>query len=178
MGCSRPTLTLWRTRYAKDGLDGLGDARRSGAPPKLTQARTDEILATTLAPPPESLGVTHWSSRLLAKHLGDVSHVTVSRLIHPDPPWVRWRLGSLDSNRLVGLRLVTVGGLVLGWWDVVEGAVEPDGVEPGHPAEGGELDVVDGLPRALSGAADQLGLVERVDGFGQSVGRSRRLHPM
>jgi hypothetical protein len=39
-------------------------------PPKLTQARKDEILATTLAPPPAELGLTHWSSRLLAKHLG------------------------------------------------------------------------------------------------------------
>jgi transposase-like protein len=84
--CSRPTVTLWRRRYETDGLDGLGDAARSGAPPKLTQARTDEILAATLAPPPPELGVTHWSSRLLAKHLGDVSHVTVTRL------WKRWRL--------------------------------------------------------------------------------------
>jgi transposase len=86
VGCSRPTVTLWRARYEKDGLDGLGDAPRSGAPPKLTQARADEILATTLAPPPDELGVTHWSSRLLAKHLGDVSHVTVTRL------WKRWGL--------------------------------------------------------------------------------------
>ena len=85
-----------------------------------------------------------------------------------DPPWVRWRLGSLDSNRLVGLRLVSVGGLVLGWWDVVEGAV-PDGVEPGHPAESGELDVVNGLPGPLPGSADQLRFVQRVHGFGQSV---------
>lgn len=86
VGCSRPTVTLWRNRYATHGLAGLGDAPRSGAPPKLTQARTDEILAATLAPPPKQLGVTHWSSRLLAKHLGDVSHVTVTRL------WKRWGL--------------------------------------------------------------------------------------
>jgi transposase/DNA-binding CsgD family transcriptional regulator len=86
VGCSRPTVTLWRNRYEKDGLEGLGDAPRSGAPPKLSQARKDEILAATLAPPPSELGVTHWSSRLLAKHLGDVSHVTVTRL------WKSWQL--------------------------------------------------------------------------------------
>jgi transposase/transposase-like protein len=86
VGVSRPTVTLWRNRYAEHGIDGLGDAPRSGAPPKLTQARADEILATTLAPPPETLGVTHWSSRLLATHLGDVSHATVARL------WKRWQL--------------------------------------------------------------------------------------
>lgn len=86
VGCSRPTVTLWRSRYATRGLDGLDDAPRSGAPPKLTQARTDEILAATLAPPPEALGVTHWSSRLLARHVGHVSHVTITRL------WKRWHL--------------------------------------------------------------------------------------
>jgi transposase-like protein len=76
VGCSRPRVTLWRRRYEAQGLAGLGDEPRSGAPPRLTQARKGEILAATLAPPPESLGVTHWSSRLLARHLGDVSHVT------------------------------------------------------------------------------------------------------
>ena len=40
---------------------------------------------------------------------------------------------------------------------------------PVHPAEGGELDVVDGAPGSLSGASDQLGLVERVDGLGQGI---------
>jgi transposase len=49
-------VTLWRNRYAERGLDGLGDAPRSGAPPKLTQARKDEILAATLAPPRKKLG--------------------------------------------------------------------------------------------------------------------------
>jgi transposase len=86
VGCSRPTVTLWRSRYETDGLAGLADAPRSGAPPKLTQARKDEILAITLAPPPAELGITHWSSRLLARHLGDVSHVTVTRL------WKSWQL--------------------------------------------------------------------------------------
>jgi transposase len=86
VGCSRPTVTLWRQRYETEGLVGLDDAPRSGAPPKLTQARKDEILATTLTPPPQELGATHWSSRLLARHLGDLSHVTVTRL------WQGWQL--------------------------------------------------------------------------------------
>jgi transposase len=42
------------------------------------------VLAT-LEPPPEHLGVTHWSSRLLAKHLG-VSDFTVSTT------WKKWGL--------------------------------------------------------------------------------------
>lgn len=70
----------------------------------------------------------------------------------------------MDSNRLVGFRSVKiVGGFILGRGDVVEGAVEPDGVEPTDPGECGELDVVDGSPRSL--LSDELGLVETVDGL-------------
>ena len=75
----------------------------------------------------------------------------------------------MDSNRVAGLRLVTVGGFVLRRWDIIEGAVDPDRVEPGDPPEGGELDLVDGLPGALTGPADQLRLVQRVDGLSQRV---------
>lgn len=40
-----------------------------------------------------------------------------------EPPWVRWRLGLLDSNRLLAGVLGSVGRLVLGGWDVVAVAV-------------------------------------------------------
>src|SRR5437773_721626 len=43
------------------------------------------------------------------------------------------------------------------------------GVVPVHPAEGRELDVLDGLPRSLTGPADELGLVEPVHGLGERV---------
>src|SRR5680860_657042 len=86
-----------------------------------------------------------------------------------DPHWVRWRLGSLDSNRAAGLRLQIVGGLELDRWDIVEGAVQALMIEPVHPPEGGQLDVVDTSPGALSGPTDQLRLVQRVGGFGQRV---------
>ena len=36
------------------------------------------IVATTLKPPPKRLGVTHWSSRLLAAQLG-IGNATVAR---------------------------------------------------------------------------------------------------
>jgi transposase len=50
--------------------------------------RRAEILATTLTPPPQTLGVTHWSSRLLATELG-ISHSTVARVWaeHDLRPW-------------------------------------------------------------------------------------------
>ena len=47
-----------------------------------------KILAATLAPPPAGLGVTHWSSRLLADHLGvDASTVLLTWRHHRVQPW-------------------------------------------------------------------------------------------
>jgi transposase len=75
LGVSRPTVIKWRDRFAVDGVDGLSDLPRSGRPKTIDDA---QIIAATLEPPPESLGVTHWSSRLLARHLG-ISDATVAR---------------------------------------------------------------------------------------------------
>jgi Winged helix-turn helix len=75
LGVSRPTVIKWRDRFAVDGVEGLADRPRSGRPKTIDDA---QIIAATLEPPPESLGVTHWSSRLLARHLG-ISDATVAR---------------------------------------------------------------------------------------------------
>ena len=74
VGVSRPTVNAWRNRYAERGLPGLADEQRSGRKRSIDQRR---IVAETLRPPPAGLGVTHWSSRLLADRLG-TSHVTVA----------------------------------------------------------------------------------------------------
>ena len=66
-GVSRPTVIAWRARYEQSGIAGLADLARSGRPRSLDHG---EIVSATLAPPPAKLGVTHWSSRLLAGHLG------------------------------------------------------------------------------------------------------------
>jgi transposase len=79
VGCSRPTVILWRQRYAQHGLAGLDDQPRPGRPQTVRADRRAEILATTLSPPPEHLGITHWSTRLLAQELR-VSHNTVARV--------------------------------------------------------------------------------------------------
>jgi DNA-binding CsgD family transcriptional regulator len=74
VGVSRPTVNVWRARYVERGLAGLADEKRSGRKRSIDQRR---IVAETLTPPPASLGVTHWSSRLLAQRLG-TSHVTIT----------------------------------------------------------------------------------------------------
>ena len=48
-------------------------------------------MLATLEPPPERLGVTHWSSRLLAGELG-ISHVWIGKI------WRRWGLAPWRSE--------------------------------------------------------------------------------
>jgi transposase/transposase-like protein len=85
LGVSRPTVIKWRDRFAVDGVDGLADLARSGRPKMIDDA---QIIAATLDPPPESLAVTHWSTRLLGRHLG-VADATVARAwrAYPVQPW-------------------------------------------------------------------------------------------
>jgi transposase len=85
VGVSRPTVVGWRDRYVSSGVAGLEDERRSGRPRTVDRAK---ILAATLTPPPAGLGVTHWSSRLLADHLGvDASTVLRTWRHHRVQPW-------------------------------------------------------------------------------------------
>ena len=74
VGTTRPTVNLWRSRYVERGLAGLVDDDRPGRPRTVDPSR---IVTATLTPPPKRLGVTHWSSRLLAPRLG-VDHATVA----------------------------------------------------------------------------------------------------
>ena len=82
VGVSRPTVLQWRTRYVSAGIPGLADLGRSGRPPVIDDA---EVVVATLQAPPESLGVTHWSARLLADQLG-ISFASVARI------WREWKL--------------------------------------------------------------------------------------
>ncbi|MGI8614976.1 MAG: IS630 family transposase, partial [Nocardioidaceae bacterium] len=60
----------------------LEDLDRPGRPPRVEQA---EVVVATLQEPPARLGVTHWSSRLLARELG-IGNGTVAKI------WRRWDL--------------------------------------------------------------------------------------
>jgi Homeodomain-like domain len=79
---SRPTVIKWRDRFVAHGVAGLDDEARSGRP---KQVDDSAIIAATLEPPPASLAVTHWSSRLLGKHVG-IGDATVARA------WRRYRV--------------------------------------------------------------------------------------
>jgi transposase len=81
-GVSKPTVLLWKKRYAAEGTGGLEDRPRPGRP---RTADDVAVVLATLEPPPERLGVTHWSSRLLAAGLG-ISNVKVAKV------WREWKL--------------------------------------------------------------------------------------
>ena len=82
LGLSRPTVRLWRARYAKQGLAGLEDAPRSGRPASIDPLK---IVIATLAGPAPELGISHWSSRRLAAQLG-ISNASVAKV------WAAWKL--------------------------------------------------------------------------------------
>jgi len=81
-GASKPTVILWKKRYAAEGIGGLEDRAKPGKP-----RVTDDgaIVLATLEPPPSRLGVTHWSSRLLAAEPG-LSNVKIADV------WREWGL--------------------------------------------------------------------------------------
>src|SRR4051794_10910763 len=66
VGVNRQRVMGWGGRYGDRGLAGLADRPRWGRPRHIDHRA---VVAATLRPPPKKLGVTHWSSRLLAERL-------------------------------------------------------------------------------------------------------------
>jgi len=110
VGVSRPTVIGWRDRYAARGLAGLDDEARSGRPRQIDHR---QIVAATLRPPPRKYAVTHWSSRLLARHLkiGDATVARAWREYGVQP----WRAESFrfSTDPQLEAKVVDVVGLYL-----------------------------------------------------------------
>jgi transposase len=113
VGVSRPTVIACRRRYVRRGLDGLANRPRPGRPQTVRRLRRAEILSATLNPPPPRLGITHWSTRLLARELG-VSRDTVARIWreHGVQPW-RAETFKFSTDPLLAAKVHDVVGLYL-----------------------------------------------------------------
>lgn len=110
VGTTRNTVIAWRARYDEAGIEGLADHDRSGRPRRIDHRA---IVAATLRPPPKKLGVTHWSSRLLASRLG-IDHSTVAKAWHEYgvTPWREGTFKFSTDPELVA-KVVDVVGLYL-----------------------------------------------------------------
>ena len=73
------TVSLWRGRFAREGLAGLSDKPRPGPEPKYTAKTGQRILAVLEHPPPA--GFVRWTGPLIAAELGDVHEQQVWRFL-------------------------------------------------------------------------------------------------
>jgi len=87
------TVGLWRNRFIAEGVAGLGDEPRPGAPREVGDEKIERIVRLTLENAP--MGATHWSSRMLAAKTG-LSQSTISRI---------WRAFGLKPYRAEGFQL-------------------------------------------------------------------------
>ena len=110
VGVSRPTVDKWLQRYRVGGVEALVDEQRSGRPTEIDESK---IIAATLQRPPKSLGVTHWSARLLAPRVG-VDHTTVSRVWrkYKVTPW-RSETFKFSNDPDLDAKVVDVVGLYM-----------------------------------------------------------------
>ena len=91
---SRPTVILWRDRFAAGGVAALlEDAPGRGRPASITRAKVKRIIEATTQTRPRA--ATHWSTRTLAKAQG-VSHATVQRI---------WEAHGLQPHRVETFKL-------------------------------------------------------------------------
>jgi transposase len=81
------TVGFWRKRFIAEGIAGLGDEPRPGAPREIGDDKIERVVRLTLEKTPK--GATHWSSRMLAAKTG-LSQSSISRI---------WRAFGLKPHR-------------------------------------------------------------------------------
>ncbi len=92
----RDCESLWRHRYAEQGLEGLEDKPRPGKRPIYTKTTDKRILGLLDKPPPA--GFARWSGPLLAQALGDVDVQYVWRFLRRHKIDLEARKSWCESN--------------------------------------------------------------------------------
>ena len=94
-GVTAQTVSKWRIRFEREGIDGLADSPRSGRPRTITDEKVAEVIERTLQSKPAR--ATHWSTTLMAKET-QLNPMAVSRI---------WRAYGLKPHRLETFKLST-----------------------------------------------------------------------
>ncbi|MBV9314502.1 MAG: helix-turn-helix domain-containing protein [Pseudonocardia sp.] len=94
-GTSKQTVYTWLGRYQVYGVDGLVSRVPTGRPRDISDEVRSQILALSQQTPPDETGLSHWSSREMARYLKQrlgisVSHNFVASL---------WREHDLQPHR-------------------------------------------------------------------------------
>jgi len=87
------TVCKWRSRYIEQGLAGLLDEPRSGAPRSVSDEAVEKLVSATLEEMPRD--ATHWSTRSMAERSG-LSRTTVRRI---------WSAFGLQPHRVENFKL-------------------------------------------------------------------------
>ena len=95
LGVTPKTVRFWTVRFAMEGAAGLMDRTRDGKPPIHDGGIRARLLALSRTSPPEESGLSHWSSRELARYFTRAAGVTVSHTFVAD----LWREHDLQPWR-------------------------------------------------------------------------------
>lgn len=79
VGTMPRTVSLWRGRYAREGLAGLAGKAHPGPAPKYEAGTGKRVLAVLDRPPPAGFG--RWTGPMIAAELGDVHEQQVWRIL-------------------------------------------------------------------------------------------------
>jgi transposase len=94
VGMSRPTVLLWRERFARGGVPGLSyEKPRPGRKPAIGPDKIKAVVDATLQTTPPA--ATHWSVRKMAKAQG-LGRTTIHRI---------WRQHGLQPHRVETFKL-------------------------------------------------------------------------
>jgi transposase len=94
-GASKPTVYRWLSRFENFGVVGLTDRKSTGRPREVPESVRGRIVALTRCSPPEETGLSHWSSRAMARYLRKQEGVVVSHVFITQV----WRENDLQPHR-------------------------------------------------------------------------------